>query len=434
VFGSTTSGQYAAVESSYTAGNIANVVPFSIPPGGVPGSTSQGGAISLNGVSVTMGVDPITSQTIPAASTIPVGAEPVMVFVNMTGTSTGSFKAQNPTNVDSHELSQIFSGFGGQVADVTGQVNSTGSGVGSFAPLAVMEREPVSGTYNTFEWQAVRDRDAFYGNSQELLNLGQTAFNCFTPPSTATYVAPTTACYDPLYAPNGFDAAFHARVIGTSEMVASVNSANNPDSIGYAFWSLGTFGGKTNLKYLTVDGVDPIQTSYSANSGASPTCTGYFNVSGITCTGYTFPTFANIYSGSYRLFNILRAVVDNSAQSYQGPTLSKVMTPQALIQFSQNQAAKTTHDIVPVQTCTTYDATNATFSGCSPNLTVFRSHYGMAGVYPNNGILAAYYAANSITPIPEGGGDVEGAVIPWAAELDYVNYFGPDFEFYDIIQ
>lgn len=435
VFGLTTSGQYAAVESSYTAGNNAYVVPFSIPPGGVPGSTSQGSSVTVNGITVTMGVDPITSMTIPAATTINVGAYPELVFVNMTGTSTGSFKNQNPTNIDSHELSQIYAGLGGQVADVTGQTNSTGSGVGSFAPLAVMSREPTSGTYNTFEWQVVRDRDAYYGNSQETLNLGQTAVGCFTPPSTATYVPPTTACYDPLYAPNGFDgSAFHARVVGSSEMVAAVNSANNPDSIGYSFWSLGSFGGKTNLKYLTVDGVDPIQTEYSSNNGASPTCTGFFNVSGITCTGYTLPTFAHIKDGSYRLFNIIRAVVDNSVQSYQTTTLTKVMNPQILIQFTQNQAAATTHDVVPIQTCSTYNTSTGAFTGCGPVLNVFRSHYGMAGVYPNNGILGAYYAANSITPVPEGGGDVQGAVLPWAAELDYVNYFGPDFEFYNVIQ
>ena len=429
VFGFTTSGQYAAVKSSYSSG-ASNVVPFSIPPGGVPGSTSQGGTITVNGVSLQMGVDPISGLTIPPATTVPVGAQAMMLIVNMTGTSTGSFKAQNPTNISSHEISQIWAGFGGQVADVTGQLNADGSGVGSFAPLAVMTREPTSGTYNTFEWQAVRDRDAYYGNSQETLNLGQTAVDCFTPPGTATYVAPTTPCYDPLYAPTGFDgSSFHARVIGTGEMVGAVNSANNPDSIGYAFWSLGTFGGKTNLKYLAVDGVDPIQADYSVNNGASPNCTGYFNVSGITCTGWTLPTFTHIKDGSYRIWNIASAIYDNTVQTYQETTLTKVLTPQQFIQTTEDQAQATTHDIVPVQICA-----NTACSSLTPILPVFRSHYGLAGVFPNNGILGAYYTDNSITPVPEGGGSVQGASLPIAAELDYVNFFGPDFEFYNVIQ
>jgi len=464
--------EYAAIESSYTANNIANVVPYSLPPSSVPGSTGQGGALTFYNVNYSIGVDPISSGTIPAINTIPVGEDPVLVVVNMTGTNTGSFKTQNPTNVNSHVLSHIYSGFNGQVADVTGGLNSAGSGVNAYQPLAVIEREPTSGTYNTFEWQAVRDRDAFYGNSQELNNpyptTANSGTNCtFTPPASASYSPPLTSdtavCANPLFNPigegqgsagydGGSPGSFRARAIGTGEMLSAINSANNPDSIGYAFWSLGAYGGKTNIKYLTVDGVDPLYcgtnvkavavSCYNSNgllpgsSSGSPNsaggyCSGYFNASPtFGCTDWNLPSLANVANGNYRLWSTLRAIVDTTVQNYQVSNLDNTtLTPATLIQAAQDQASKNVPDFIPWQVCA-----NSGCSSTTQTVQVFRSHYGSSGSFPQNGILAPFDAANSISYIPEGGGDMNGAPFNISAELDIVNWFGTSSEVFNVLQ
>jgi hypothetical protein len=61
-------------------------------------------------------------------------------------------------------------------------------------------------------------------------------------------------------------------------------------------------------------------------------------------------------------------------------------------------------------------------------------HYGQSGVFPNNGVLGPYYSANSVTPVPEGGGDMEGASYNLSANLDRVNFFGPSADQVNIIQ
>ena len=73
---------------------------------------------------------------------------------------------------------------------------------------------------------------------------------------------------------------------------------------------------------------------------------------------------------------------------------------------------------------------------------MFRSHSGQSGIFPNNGILLNPPTASSnpglsaLTGLPEGGEDMNGAVVPVSAELAYVNYGGASFEaqYYNIQQ
>jgi hypothetical protein len=437
-------GFYSPVYSTFDSANVAYVVPYSIPAESplVPGSVANGA--TPPGYSVTLGFDPInTSYTIPAISTIPIGAEPVLVIVNWTGTGGCSFDAYPATNVTVHALSQLYAGFEAHTQGILGQACPS-----SFPqPVPVIQREPTSGTYNTFEWQAVRTRDNFYGNSQETglpaptspnsdngttESCGITNQAVYT--GTATYANPSTTlsggCADPLDVESfGGHANWRMRAIGTGDMVSAVNSANEPDAIGYAFWSFGAFGGKTNIHYLTVNGVDPLYAGYSSadggNGGTFPTstqCSGFFNTTpAFACTGWNVPTFTNIKAGNYRIWSTLRAIVYQTPQAYTATSLTGTITPQILIQDGQDQANSKIPDFVPFQICA-----NTACSATTSTLPVFRSHYGQAGQYPNNGV------GLGPSGLPESGGDMTGDIIPILSEEDYVNYYGPTGEFYSI--
>jgi len=450
--GYTLGSSYAEFASTFSSG-IANVVPFSIPPGGVPGSATQGAVCTYLQFTCQVGVDPISSLTIPAATTIPIGADPVLVIVNITDKGTGGLGSVNPTNVSSHSLSEIFSGLSSQICSISGAVNTAHSGCLAPHLLTIVEREALSGTYNTFEWQTVRSQDNHYGNGQELGNPTPTAANTFAAcnggsaiqyPSPANYIPPANqvapynygTCANPLNA-LGLSGNFRLRAIGTGEMVAAVNSANNPDSIGYAFWSLGTFGGKSNIKYLAVDEADPLFPGYSVadggQAGAMPTgCTGYFNAApAFSCT--YVPTFDGVQNGSYRIFSLLRGVVDNAVQSYQVSNLSGTATPAGLIQAAQDQAALIASpripDFVPFQYCP-----NAACASFTLGLNVFRSHYGVAGPFPDNGIANPWRIATGNPTSPEGGGDMMGSPVPVAVELDHLQGYGPSGELFNIFE
>lgn len=394
-------GQYAYQRAScdLIAGDTAKTCMGYGPPGGV--GTKIQSSYDLSTVQpvayATSGSDPISGLTVPAFKTLALGASPVMVIVNTTDTAAGGLGTAAIANMNSHTLGTIFTGFLGGSGDINPAIGGPGK------LLHVVIREPLSGTYNTFEWQAVRDRDGSNSNSQEL-GTNPTPANCFVQPSTATYVPPTVACGNPLNAYGPYNSP-RTRAIGTGQMVNAINSANNPDSIGYSFFGLGTFGGKANVKYLTVDGVDPINTSYVA--GAFPQCSGFFNTApAFSCTG-TLPNFAGVTSGNYRIWSLLRAVVYTS---YVPPASGPSAT--GLITAAQDQAKVNVPDFVPYQYCA-----NAACSSFSSGLSVFRSHYAIGSVtIAHNGNVAAAGA--------EAGGDMGGAIFNTQSDSDYFNTSG----------
>ena len=101
---------------------------------------------------------------------------------------------------------------------------------------------------------------------------------------------PGAPCGNPLNISNG--GGFRWRAITNGEELSELESASTGDSIGYGFWSVGNFAGQSpNLRYLAVDGVDPINLNYI--DGTFPTCTA-------PCPGIV--SFANVASGSYPIF------------------------------------------------------------------------------------------------------------------------------------
>ena len=338
------------------------------------------------------GTDPISGLTVGTATTIPIGADPMIMFVN-TGTGSpfvaGDFNTLNPTNINSHTTAAVFSGLLTRTTDVTGSLGTTGS------PLAVVFREPTSGTYNTFEWQIVRAKGTVL--SQETgVNPASNSCAAITGsyPSPETYLVPATACGNPANV-IAADGGTRSRAIGTGELVNAVNK--NKNAIGYAFWSFATFNPAKypNIKYLALDGVDPLFANYS---GVTPTCSG--TAPAITCS--TSVTFPNIQAGNYRNWSLLRVLIPSSV-TYAGSFY------QTFIQAAQDQASSKIADFVPFLV-----------NGVG-NLKVFRSHYSLAsvgiGASPLNGTNQT-----AIGPYPafyEQGGDMAGAVFPVQADVDY---------------
>jgi ABC-type phosphate transport system substrate-binding protein len=217
----------------------------------------------------------------------------------------------------------------------------------------VLLREPLSGTYNTMEFDIPRSKEV--AASQEI---------GVTPPAD-----------NPLnqsYASGGS----RQRVVGTGEMVSEV--AAIPDSLGYAFWSFGNFANvTTSTKYLTVDGVDPIKSSYT--NGVFPTCPTP------PCVGAL--TFPNIKNGTYPIWSVLRIVTANPI-----PTGIAKLVNAAITQ------ATNIPDFVPAN-----------------KLFVFRSHFDQAGIVGANGHKT-----------PEAGGDVGGAVYTVQSDLDHITDTGTE--------
>ncbi|HEX8816644.1 MAG TPA: hypothetical protein VF753_14190 [Terriglobales bacterium] len=162
------------------------------------------------------------------------------------------------------------------------------------------------------------------------------------------------------------------RAGSSSEEIAEVGTSANGNVLGYSQWSTGNFASVvSSTRYFTVDGVDPLYASYAG--GFFPTCTA-------PCPGLV--QFTNIINGSYPIWNVSRVVTAH--------TLPKGVS--TLIAAVQAQTANIP-DFVPYN-----------------QLTVFRSHYTQSGKTPDNGLIAA---------LGEHGGDVEGAVFPNQADIDF---------------
>ncbi|HEY6290935.1 MAG TPA: hypothetical protein VI455_05140 [Terriglobia bacterium] len=264
------------------------------------------------------GNDPITGEPVPGWITSNVGSQILLVLVNSTDTSSAGLGNAAFNNVDRFVLGKTYEGVLTRTRDL---IPSTGLPA---VPLTVLNREPLSGTFNTFEYCVPA---SFEQNSSQENNVN--------PANPGNNPLDLTAA----------DGAVRERVIGTGEMTSEVGSIT--DSLGYAFFSFGNVSGiTTTAKYLAVDGVDPLYASYT--TGALPTCTA-------PCPGEV--TFPNIVDGSYPIWNILRVI-----------SAAPVPTGIAnLVSAAQSQVAQIP-DFVPVN-----------------SLEVFRSHYTQSGVAPSNG-------------------------------------------------
>jgi hypothetical protein len=305
------------------------------------------------------GGDPFNGAPVPAWTSIPIGAEPVVVFVN---TQTGSAFASNSyNNVDRFVLANVLNGTLTRTRDITNVAGLASVGIKTFL------REPTSGTYNTLEFTVPGSVEA--GSCQEL-NVDPATDN----PLNISY-------------PTG---GSRERTIGTGEMVSTVGKTEN--GLGYAFWSTGNFSGVlTTAKYLSVDGVDPLNYSWYQSNGAFPNCVA-------PCPGLI--PFVNVLNGSYPAWTILRV----SCYTTKGVCPKGVTN----IVSAAQKNAKNVPDLVPVS-----------------SIQVFRSHFDRPGQ------IGATSNGNVGEPA-ESGGDVGGAVFTKNADNDFFTDTG--FQFIELKQ
>lgn len=481
-----------AVASSYETSTIANSVCYTF-VGGQP--------------------DPISGTAIPNSQIVSEGALAMLPLIGITNTNSGGFgdlfNNRGFNDVLSHDLAAGYAKSTYGTAATTrslylGRNNVNGVSI----PVAVVHylaREPQSGTYTTWEWQVVRNKESALGGgglSQETNLCGPTqgagcpyntpANNAAACPSQASNLSnitfpQTLSCSNyASWGANGIN-ALKTRVLGTGEMVKvlNANAASAPmasscvgstfpgtigtcitDTFGYAFWSLGTFGGKGHVVYLQLDSNDALYQGWSTTDGGnngffptvpaaqlttppSPTpgspvgagCSGYFNGNGTTITNFTcnaswpYPTFANIVSGNYRSWSINRVVwyLPAGTTSLAPKYLTTTLNPPGFWQSAADQTAPTigspAHGLLPDFMPFGYCANAAACpEGVAPTLTyplnTFRSHYSLPSwglAATSNGITAGGFGGVEV------GGDVAGDAITVQAEADSLNFFSASF-------
>ncbi len=295
-------------------------------------SFDQGGVFNVLKFNIT-GKDPYkTTAGVPNYTTLSVGASPVVVIVANKDTS-GLGKTYTDKNartsylfndISRGTLAEVFNGTAKCAGDLlaSSPLSSTnsqpGAGFGAGPALQVVHREPLSGTYNTFEFTGVRPlagssnaatskpATAAWTSNDEggqemwaqaastdetnaaifpwIIDPGATAMGwssgtlasaCGTLSTTGginkvTNPAGTQNCSDPLFISGGDHCAsgtyMRLRAIGTGQEVPDSVALNNvgveqvEDGIGYTFWSYGNIAKVTDTvgHYLTVDSIDPL--------------------------------------------------------------------------------------------------------------------------------------------------------------------------------
>ncbi|HTC92057.1 MAG TPA: hypothetical protein VK699_01235 [Terriglobales bacterium] len=329
-------------------------------------------------------VDPITGGAVRHYVEISIGAAPLLVMVNKSSSTAGHLGDPNFTGINRFELANALIGGVSRTRELF-----AASGLSDFA-LHTFIREPLSGTYNTMEWSVPNSREVC-GDPGFAVGLVCGQDENINPANTSCTVKPCTVeSGNPLWHifPNVDSVGNHAtrgRCVGTGECVTAVNGT--ADGLGYAFWGFSTFASKANIKYLSVDGAEPLYSTASANPngvGIPPQCSP-------SCPLLSFP---NIVNGTYPIWSYYRMMYDAT-----DPT----SLATAMVTYAQRASDPTLGiftDMVP-----------------APLMQVFRSHYaqvvrdGGAAFGPNNGFKSG---------VPQTGGDAGGAILTIQSELDFI--------------
>jgi ABC-type phosphate transport system substrate-binding protein len=272
-------------------------------------------------------------------------------------------------NIDRATLGLMYSSILVRTADA---LNQPFAGLGAaYAPVTALSRESLSGTYNTFDRAMPNNKELF--RPQESGNCTNGLQGVTTNPLNITRTISQGGTVT---------TGLHTRVIGTGEMVTEGQAVQ--DSIGYAFWSAGNFAGTANIKYLTVDGVDPVQDTYTG--GVLPQGAALANV-----------TLSHVADGSYPIWSEQRFVAFAAGL---GAANQLATWAQTQVSFG---AGATQPDWIT-----------------APNLNVFHMHFALpfinfnAGNVASNGTRVCGAGSN-----PENGADAGGLVLSLQAGGDY---------------
>lgn len=294
----------------------------------------------------------------------PIGASPVLIFANTTTTNAntnvlgdgGGNLKPGAQNINRFTLGKIVDGTLFRTSDI--DINAATPG----QPLTTFIREPLSGTYNTFEYCIPRSLEV--NSSQEAGVTSNPLNEAGVPLSTAAGMSDTVT--------DGGASSQGGRVraIGTGALVRGVNSTSN--ALGYAFFSTSAFSSANagNTRYLSVENAEPLNAVYTGGAYGGT------------------PTFPNLVNGAYPIWSLLRLVFD------PGNTVAPAYLANALNVNSGGNFAP------------------------ANSLKVFRSHRAVvlnstnnggttitANVNPNNGT-----APGAAGPAAETGADAGGAI------------------------
>jgi hypothetical protein len=309
----------------------------------------------------------------------PVGADPIVVAVSYTTDGSGvGFNSSSVKNLNRSTLALYLDGSLGETRDALAPgVTETTSN-----PTTVFVREPLSGTYNTLEYSVP--------NSVELQTSQDVGVNQIAFSSSKPYNQNCNGAGAPEWNATGVHlgtlatGAVRTRAIGTGQELSDLFASN--DGLGYAFWGVSNFAAApaATSKYLTIDGVDPIQASYT--TGVIPT----------TTSELSNVKFQHVIDGTYPIWSLLRLVTTNTTVE---ATAANLATAAGSFSGSSHP------DFVPYA-----------------SLNVQHAHFTPPGIYsattapePQNGDGGKH---------TEAGGDVGGVVIPYQADEDYITDTG----------
>ncbi len=382
---------YSAYQTTATSTDAANVLSFNI-----------------------LGKDPITCSSLATYTVSNLGVEPVVFITSRTGALAKLY------NATEQQLQQVFSG-----------LNTDASAFGLAAGnINAILREPTSGTGGVAEETVFRLPTTYAtgtaapgvgvaGVSQELCTGTPTAGSTSNPLGLASAGA---TCAN---GATGAGEGYRWRAIGSSEEVKSVkgspggsSNANAADGIGYVFFNyegVTTIADTTEYGYITLNGIDPIFTSY--NGGIDPGQPG--SVGGTLPQGTLPPStglpacedqlwglsglsYPNLRNGTYRAWSYLRLVY--------GTTPATAV--KNLITSSNSIAVTSVPDYVPIAKVTLTAGTcpaNAlgTAFSSDPGFLLVRSHYQQRD--GDNHVLGNGKAIANVTS--ENGGDAGGAIL-----------------------
>ena len=370
----------------------------------------------------------VANFTLPGSySVFRIGAAPVIVHINqMDGTALGAghagFADTNITNITSGELANFLDGTSSRTGDM-GQASGTSEGV------VVLIREPLSGTYNTMEYNVPNTVE-----NQTSMDVG------VNQPSAQVNCNGPGVLSNPMNIPSktaGGFAGARQRVIGTSEMenvmFGTGTESNLPRGpvLGWSFWSRPNFQNaysgtvahsNTDARYLTVDGVDPLMAKYGTYSPNPVPASGI--CSSGTCPAGTIPTLTNgglsavtfphVIDGSYPIWSFLRLVCIGSGTTSCNEASALAAAAQNFVALGSSVTALAPPDFVPVSSSTT-----------AWNSVVVRSHFTPPGTTIKCTTVANGTTLTTITAhkAPECGGEVGGVVYSVTGDIDYETDF-----------
>lgn len=315
----------------------------------------------------------VINFTLPSTIFVqPVGFDPMVVTVNSTDPSGTGFNNTSITNISKAQLALYLDGSVGS----TSVLATTGTPT----PVTVMIREPLSGTYNTMEYNVPNTVAMMTSQDVGVLQ-----------PASQVNCSGSSVGSNPMDISNVTAGSVRYRAIGTGQELAETFATN--EALGYSFWGVSNFAAApSTAKYLRVDGWDPIQAGYTG--GVIPT----------TPTELSKVSFQNMANGQYPVWSLIRVVAVDSTTAGVANTLA----------LSAAQFSTSAHpDFLP------YYNTKGTVA-----VNLERSHFAPPGInFPSSGTNQPANHGKSggfgNCTTAEAGGDVGGVVLWISSDQAY---------------